>query len=92
MQGVSAHLEYLRNDKSKERNVNCSFFIDGICFNTLSTKYGGKCGSNLSCLYSAPISKKKFEKYKNKKDKDNKSKEINRTKTVVSLNEIINKN
>lgn len=96
MQGVPAHLEYLKNNKAKERKVNCTFCIDGICFNNLSNKYGERCGNRSSCLYSIPMGKKKVKSNRNKNNNRNKSKEIKynagNVLKVDKVNEIINKN
>lgn len=94
MQGVSAHLEYLNNNKSKERKVNCTFCIDGICFNNISTKYGEKCRNKSSCLYSIPMGKNKGvsnSRKKNSRDisKGKKSNNIGKEVKVDKVTEVI---
>lgn len=57
MQGVSAHIEYLRKNPETIELVNCKFWKDTICYNTISTKYGECCWSKRRCMYSIPIPK-----------------------------------
>ena len=65
MQGVSAHIEYIKKDHDKVDFVNCKFWKNEICYNTLSTKYGESCYTKRGCMYSIPLppgSKKKVKK------------------------------
>ena len=65
MQGVSAHIEYIKKDYDKVDFVNCKFWKNEICYNTLSTKYGESCYTKRGCMYSIPLppgSKKKAKK------------------------------
>lgn len=65
MQGVSAHIEYIKKDHDKVDFVNCKFWKNEICYNTLSTKYGESCYTKRGCMYSIPLppgSKKKTKK------------------------------
>ena len=65
MQGVSAHIEYIKKDYDKVDFVNCKFWKNEICYNTLSTKYGESCYTKRGCMYSIPLppgSKKKIKK------------------------------
>ena len=65
MQGVSAHIEYIKKDYDKVDFVNCKFWKNEICYNTLSTKYGESCYTKRGCMYSIPLppgSKKKVKK------------------------------
>ena len=64
MQGVSAHIEYIKKDYDKVDFVNCKFWKNEICYNTLSTKYGESCYTKRGCMYSIPLppgSKKKVK-------------------------------
>ena len=64
MQGVSAHIEYIKKDYDKVDFVNCKFWKNEICYNTLSTKYGEACYTKRGCMYSIPLppgSKKKVK-------------------------------
>ena len=65
MQGVAAHIEYIKKDYDKVDFVNCKFWKNEICYNTLSTKYGESCYTKRGCMYSIPLppgSKKKAKK------------------------------
>ena len=65
MQGVAAHIEYIKKDHDKVDFVNCKFWKNEICYNTLSTKYGESCYTKRGCMYSIPLppgSKKKAKK------------------------------
>ena len=65
MQGVSAHIEYIKKDYDKVDFVKCKFWKNEICYNTLSTKYGESCYTKRGCMYSIPLppgSKKKAKK------------------------------
>ena len=65
MQGVAAHIEYIKKDHDKVDFVNCKFWKNEICYNTLSTKYGESCYTKRGCMYSIPLppgSKKKVKK------------------------------
>ena len=64
MQGVAAHIEYIKKDYDKVDFVNCKFWKNEICYNTLSTKYGESCYTKRGCMYSIPLppgSKKKVK-------------------------------
>ena len=64
IQGVSAHIEYIKKDYDKVDFVNCKFWKNEICYNTLSTKYGESCYTKRGCMYSIPLppgSKKKVK-------------------------------
>ena len=92
MQGVPAHLEYLKNNKPKERKANCAFCIDGICFNNISNKYGERCGNRSACLYSIPMYKNESVGIKkNSRDisKESKSNNIGNEVRVDKVNEVI---
>ena len=69
MQGVSAHIEYIKKDYDKVDFVNCKFWKNEICYNTLSTKYGESCYTKRGCMYSIPLPP--GSKKKTKKDKQN---------------------
>lgn len=65
MQGVAAHIEYIKKNYDKVNFVNCKFWKNEICYNTLSIKYGGSCYTKRGCMYSIPLppgSKKKTKK------------------------------
>ena len=65
MQGVAAHIEYIKKDHDKVDFVNCKFWKNEICYNTLSIKYGESCYTKRGCMYSIPLppgSKKKAKK------------------------------
>ena len=55
MQGVAAHIEYLKKDYDKVEFVNCKFWKDEICYNTLSTKYGEGGYTKRGCMNSIPM-------------------------------------
>ena len=64
MQGVAAHIEYIKKDYDKVDFVNCKFWKNEICYNTLSVKYGESCYTKRGCMYSIPLppgSKKKVK-------------------------------
>ena len=64
MQGVSAHIEYIKKDYDNVDFINCKFWKNEICYNTLSTKYGEACYTKRGCMYSIPLppgSKKKVK-------------------------------
>ena len=69
MQGVSAHIEYIKKDYDKVDFVNCKFWKNEICYNTLSTKYGESCYTKRGCMYSVslPLGSKKKTKKKTSK-------------------------
>ena len=69
MQGVSAHIEYIKKDYDKVDFVNCKFWKNEICYNTLSVKYGESCYTKRGCMYSIPLPP--GSKKKNKKDNPN---------------------
>lgn len=74
MQGVSAHIEYLKRDYENIDFINCKFWKNEICYNTLSTKYGEGCYSKRGCMYSIPLpkgTKKKTNNYVKGKVKGN---------------------
>ena len=50
MQGVAAHIEYIKKDHDKVDFVNCKFWKNEICYNTLSTKYGESCYTKRGCM------------------------------------------
>lgn len=55
MQGVSAHIEYLKSDGKRRHSARC-IFHDGtgkarICTNTQSSIYNRRCGSARCCDY-----------------------------------------
>ena len=65
MQGVAAHIEYIKKNYDKVNFVNCKFWKNEICYNTLSIKYGESCYTKRGCMYSIPLppgSKKKTKK------------------------------
>lgn len=45
MQGVSAHIEYIKKHKDVIGFVNCKFWKEEICYNNISTKYGERCST-----------------------------------------------
>lgn len=57
MQGVSAHIEYIRKNPETVEFVNCKFWKEEICYNTISTKCGERCFSKRGCMYSIPLPK-----------------------------------
>ena len=64
MQGVAAHIEYIKKDYDNVDFINCKFWKNEICYNTLSTKYGEACYTKRGCIYSIPLlpgSKKKVK-------------------------------
>ena len=64
MQGVAAHIEYIKKDYDNVDFINCKFWKNDICYNTLSTKYGEACYTKRGCMYSIPLppgSKKKVK-------------------------------
>ena len=64
MQGVAAHIEYIKKDHDNVDFINCKFWKNEICYNTLSTKYGEACYTKRGCMYSIPLppgSKKKIK-------------------------------
>lgn len=64
MQGVAAHIEYIKKDYDNVDFINCKFWKNEICYNTLSTKYGEGCYTKRGCMYSIPLppgSKKKVK-------------------------------
>lgn len=64
MQGVAAHIEYIKKDYDNVDFINCKFWKNEICYNTLSTKYGEGCYTKRGCMYSIPLppgSKKKIK-------------------------------
>lgn len=64
MQGVAAHIEYIKKDYDNVDFINCKFWKNEICYNTLSTKYGEACYTKRGCMYSIPLppgSKKKVK-------------------------------
>ena len=71
MQGVAAHIEYIKKDYDNVDFINCKFWKNEICYNTLSTKYGEACYTKRGCMYSIPLppgSKKKIkDKHKGEK-------------------------
>ena len=56
MQGVAAHIEYIKKDHDNVDFINCKFWKNEICYNTLSTKYGEACYTKRGCMYSIPLS------------------------------------
>jgi hypothetical protein len=89
MQGVPAHIEYIKGNPQTKRNVNCKFCKDEICNNTISIKYGERCCSKRGCMYSIPLfqSNEKVETIKKFTTKNN---EFIR-KSIYSIDGIINK-
>ena len=75
MQGVAAHIEYIKKDYDNVDFINCKFWKNEICYNTLSTKYGEGCYTKRGCMYSIPLpagSRKKVKvEDKNKGEKLN---------------------
>ena len=69
MQGVAAHIEYIKKDHDKVDFVNCKFWKNEICYNTLSTKYGESCYTKRGFMYSVslPLGSKKKTKKKTSK-------------------------
>lgn len=64
MQGVAAHIEYIKKDYDNVDFINCKFWKNEICYNTLSTKYGEAYYTKRGCMYSIPLppgSKKKVK-------------------------------
>ena len=64
MQGVAAHIEYIKKEYDNVDFINCKFWKNEICYNTLSTKYGEACYTKRGCMYSIPLppgSKKKVK-------------------------------
>ena len=64
MQGVAAHIEYIKKDYDNVDFISCKFWKNEICYNTLSTKYGEGCYTKRGCMYSIPLppgSKKKIK-------------------------------
>lgn len=64
MQGVAAHIEYIKKDHDNVDFINCKFWKNEICYNTRSTKYGEGCYTKRGCMYSIPLppgSKKKIK-------------------------------
>ena len=64
MQRVAAHIEYIKKDYDNVDFINCKFWKNEICYNTLSTKYGEACYTKRGCMYSIPLppgSKKKVK-------------------------------
>ena len=57
MQGVAAHIEYIKRNPEEVKFINCKFWKNEICYNTLSTKYGDLCYSKRGCMYSIPLPK-----------------------------------
>lgn len=55
MQGVAAHIEYIKKDYDNVDFINCKFWKNEICYNTLSTKYGEGCYTKRGCMYSIPL-------------------------------------
>lgn len=89
MQGVPAHIEYIKGNPQTNRNVNCKFCKDEICNNTISTKYGERCYSKRGCMYSIPLFQSN-EKVETIKKFSTKNHEFIR-KSVYSIDGIINK-
>lgn len=70
MQGVAAHIEYIKKNYDNVDFINCKFWKNEICYNTLSTKYGEGCYTKRGCMYSIPLplgSKKKIKTEDNHK-------------------------
>ena len=55
MQGVAAHIAYIKKDHDNVDFINCKFWKNEICYNTLSTKYGEGCYTKRGCMYSIPL-------------------------------------
>lgn len=62
MQGVSAHIEYIRKDYDTVKLVNCKFWENEICYNNIAFRYGDVCRSKRGCSYSIPRQTKEKKK------------------------------
>lgn len=93
MQGVPAHIEYIRKDPEIIKFVNCKFWKDEICYNNISTKYGERCCSKRGCMYSIPLPKgsKKVQASKNSNSTINKSKLKSNNLNIYNMVHIIDK-
>ncbi len=88
MQGVPAHIEYIKHNSKSINQVNCKFWKNEICYNNISTKYGETCFTRRGCMYSIPLEKGN----KNvQADKNNNEHLEHKNKSMISLDEIINK-
>ena len=88
MQGVAAHIEYIKKDHDKVDFVNCKFWKNEICYNTLSTKYGESCYTKRGCMYSIPLppgSKKKAKKEDKQNGKNSSMSSITYTYKVSDI-------
>ena len=88
MQGVAAHIEYIKKDHDKVDFVNCKFWKNEICYNTLSIKYGESCYTKRGCMYSIPLppgSKKKAKKEDKQNGKNSSMSSITYTYKVSDI-------
>ena len=87
MQGVPAHIEYIKPNFKSINQVNCKFWKNEVCYNNISTKYGETCFTRRGCMYSIPLEKGN----KNvQADKNNNNYLQHKNKSMMSIDEIIN--
>jgi transcription elongation GreA/GreB family factor len=89
MQGVSAHIEYLK-PKGKNKRLECKSSYDNICQYNKSEHYLTKCvGKRCKYYSSTPRDKKSRENLNNKSKESNIDRKthpyLNKTITLVSL-------
>lgn len=87
MQGVPAHIEYIKPNLKSINQVNCKFWKNEVCYNNISTKYGETCFTRRGCMYSIPLEKgnKKVQA-----DKNNNEHLLFKNQSMSSIDEIIN--
>lgn len=87
MQGVPAHIEYIKSNLKSINQVNCKFWKNEICYNNISTRYGENCFTRRGCMYSIPL-----EKDNKKVQADNNNEYLeHKNQSIMSRDEIINK-
>ena len=64
--GSSCTYRVYKKERDNVKFVNCKFWKNEICYNTLSTKYGGGCYTKRGCMYSIPLPKGSKKKIKDK--------------------------
>ena len=90
MQGVAAHLEYVKKEYDTVEFVNCKFWKNEICYNNISFKYGGTCHSKRGCMYSIPLPKGVKKKSSKLVEQSIESQHSVTVKSVIGKNTINN--
>ncbi|MDU6296194.1 hypothetical protein [Clostridium celatum] len=84
MQGMAAHIEYIKKTYDDVKHVNCKFWNNEICYNEIAFRYGDSCYTKRGCMYSIPITKNEVRGKKGRK--------VNAVSSLDKSTNIINNN